>query len=96
MEDKIRLSQKIRRLITPLIKEIVKAETRSCMRVQKAFVVTTPNGSVCSVRLAGDTTIITIPYSSATANVAVGAAVWVAVLGDSLRNAIVWQKVDFS
>lgn len=95
MQDKLTFSQKLRDLLSPLVRDIIKEETRNCLRTKKAIVTTAPNGSVCAVRMVGDTTIVTLPYSSATANVAVGDAVWVAILGNNMRTAIVWQKIDF-
>lgn len=81
--------------LTQLIKEVVRKETRACWRVHKAVVTAAPNGSVCGVRLVGDTTVLMLPYSSAVASVSVGDMVLVATMFGSLSNAIVWQTPSF-
>ena len=85
-------AREIRAAIEAVCREVVREETRDCFRVKKAVVVYAPNGSTCTVKLVGDTENLALPYSSAVASVSSGAVVWVAILGDSMRNAIVWEK----
>ena len=82
-------------LIRVVDDEIAK-QTADCLRVRKAVVTTAPNGSVCGVVMAGDSTALSLPYSSAVSSVAVGDIVWVLLVGSSMRNAIVWQKLKFN
>ena len=81
-------SDQLKRALKPIILDIIKNDSdfKSCFRVYKATVVSVPSTVLgvtgCLVKIAGD--------------VAVGDAVWVAVIFNSWRNAIVWQKIDFS
>ena len=93
-------AKELKSLLRKVVSEVVKEETRSCFRVYKARVVTTPYTtsdmlSVCEVRLDGDQTILTIPYSSRVQTMTVGDAVLVATVYDSFRNAIVWEFQTF-
>ncbi len=88
-------SAALRRMIEAVARDVVKEETRACLRVYKATVVMPPSGDVCEVRLTGDDTVLALPYSSAVASVTVGETVLVAVIYGSMRNAIVWQKTNF-
>ena len=78
-----------------VIRQVVSEMTEDCFRVKKAIVQSAPNGSVCRVKLVGDDTILSLPYSSDVSSVGAGAVVWVAILGSSMRNAIVWQTANF-
>lgn len=80
--------------IAAVVREEVEALTRECMRVRKAIVTSAPNGTICKVHFVGDDTILSLPYSSKVSSVSVGAVVWVAILGDSMRNAIVWETAN--
>lgn len=86
----------VREAIVSVVREVIGEETRDCFRVRKAVVTSAPNGSVCRVQLVGDDTILALPYSSRTTSVSAGDVVWVAVLGPSMRNAIVWETADFN
>ena len=85
----------VREAIVRVVQEEVDKITRDCFRVRKAVVTTAPNGTKCSVKLIGDDTILSLPYSSAVSSVSAGDVVWVAILGSSMRNAIVWETHDF-
>ena len=88
-------AKEVRKAIAAVVREEVEELTRDCFRVRKAVVTSAPNGSVCRVQLVGDDTILALPYSSRAASVSAGDVVWVAVLGPSMRNAIVWETADF-
>lgn len=88
-------AKEIRAAIAAVVREEIDRETRDCFRVRKAVVTTAPNGTKCSVKLVGDDTILSLPYSSAVSSVSVGNVVWVAILGNSMRNAIVWETANF-
>ena len=88
-------SQKLQNLLRQEVKKIIDEETKECLRTKKATVTSAPNGSTCSVRLVGDSTILTLPYSSKVSSVSVGDVVWVAYLYNDYRNAIVWETHDF-
>lgn len=88
-------AKEIRAAIEAVVRDEIERETRDCFRVRKAVVTTAPNGSKCSVKLVGDDTILSLPYSSAVSSVSVGNVVWVAILGNSMRNAIVWETATF-
>ena len=85
----------IREAIASVVREEVETLTRDCFRVRKAKVVNAPNGSTCGVKLIGDDTLLTLPYSSKVSSVSSGSVVWVAILGPSMRNAIVWETANF-
>lgn len=95
MADKLTESKRLRSQMKRLIQEVVKEETRACFRVYKAVVVIAPNGTSCGVRLVGEQSELTLPYSSKVASVAVGDIVWVATIFGTLSNAIVWETADF-
>ena len=86
-------SEQIERAIRGVVKKIIEEETRDCLRVKKAIVTTAPdaNTGLCGVKLVGDDTEIMIPYSSVVASASEGDAVLVAVIYNSMRNAVVWQ-----
>lgn len=85
----------VRDAIVRVVRDETAAMMRDCFRVRKAVVVTAPDGFVCSVRLVGDETVLSLPYSSAVSSVSAGDVVWVAILGSSMRNALVWETDDF-
>ena len=95
MDSLLKDSSELRRVIEEVVRDVVATETRSCFKVYKATVVTPPSGSTCSVRLVGDDTVLSLPYSSAISDVSAGDAVLVALVYGSMRNAIVWQKTNF-
>ena len=98
MSDIFSEASRTQRALTRLIHSVVRdmPDFKSAFRVYKAKVVTAPNGTTCGVQLIGETTTINIPYSSACASVAVGDFVLVGSIFNSLSNAVVWQKIDFS
>lgn len=85
----------VRAALAEVIRQEVDALTQDCFRLKKAVVTSAPNGTRCSVKLVGDTEILSIPYSSEVASVSVNDVVWVAYWGGSMRNAIVWQTANF-
>lgn len=87
-------SEQIRKSIEEVVRETIKKETKDCFRIYKAKVITAPNGTTCTVQLIGDSTQLTIPYSSDCSTVTANQFVWVAA-PYGFRNAIVWQKIDF-
>lgn len=93
-------SELIKSAIKQVVSESIQEETSSCFRVYKAIVVKPPYfdstiGNACQVRLIGDPSVLTLPYSSATKNVQSGDVVWVATTSNSFRNAIVWETRYF-
>ena len=86
----------LREAIASVAKSATEDTMRDCLRVRKAIVVTAPQNGVCGVHFVGDDTVLNLPYSSAVASVSAGDVVWVAVLGSSMRNAIVWEDAAFS
>lgn len=85
----------VRAALAEVIRQEVDALTQDCFRLKKAVVTSAPNGTRCSVKLVGDDTVLSIPYSSEVASVSVDDVVWVAWWGGSMRNAIVWQTANF-
>ena len=96
MADKFSESSKMKRDLTALIESVIKEKTRDCFRVYKATVTTAPNGTSCGVKLIGDETEISIPYSSKVSSVSTGDVVWVATIFGDFRNAIVWETSNFN
>ena len=88
-------AKEVRAALAEVIRQEVEALTQDCFRLKKAVVTVAPNGTRCSVKLVGDDTVLSIPYSSEVASVSVNDVVWVAWWGGSMRNAIVWQTADF-
>ena len=94
-------AKEVRSAIAAIVRDEIEKQTGDCLRVRKAIVQTAPNGSVCGVQLMGDLNrngmpkVINLPYSSKVSSVSVGSVVWVAVLGPSMRNAIVWETANF-
>lgn len=85
--------------IKTICKEVIKEETRDCVRMKKAVIIAAPSGGSCQIRFVGenaDAGGITVPYSSDVAGAAVGDSVWILVPYGSLRNAIAWKMGDFS
>ena len=95
MTNLLNESEKIRVQIKQIVSEIVKEDTKDCVRAYKGTVVSAPNGSTCQVQLNGDDAIMSIPYSSKVSSVTIGEVVWVAVLFGDFRNAVVWEKYNF-
>lgn len=91
-------SRELKRYIDSIIENKVRSmpDFKNCFRVQKAKVITAPNGTTCQVTLIGQDKVLTLPYSSAVSDISVGDIVWVGIIFNSLSNAIVWQKEDFS
>lgn len=89
-------AKEVRAALAEVIRQEVDGLTQDCFRLKKAVVTSAPNGTRCSVKLVGDDTVLSIPYSSEVASVSVDDVVWVAYWGGSMRNAIVWQTADFN
>lgn len=90
-------SEQLRQALTPFIQKIVDERTRECLRTYKAKVVTAPNSQTgkCEVQFVGQSTTLSLPYSTSVSSVAVGDMVWVATTYNSWKNAVVWQKIKF-
>lgn len=91
-------SEKLKAALTPIVREIMRSdpEYTSCLRVQKAKVISPPDGSTCTVRIIGETTDLELPYSSRIpTSIQVGAMVWVLIISNSLSSAIVWERINF-
>ena len=94
-------AQAFKRAVEEIVKPLIERQTRACFRVYKAKVIQAPYtdpslGAVCQVQLNGDNTVLTLPYSSKTAGMAVGDTVLVATVFNSFRNAIVWETRNFN
>ena len=91
-------ADEIRKALNPYIKRIVEEQTKECLRTYKAKVIVKPNQTTgkCGIQLIGQDQVLQLPYSTAVASVGVGDMVWVATTYNSWRNAVVWQKIDFS
>lgn len=88
-------AKEVRAALAEVIRQEVVELTADCFRLKKAVVADTPGVTRMSVRLVGDNTVLSIPYSSEVSSVSVNDVVWVAYWGGSMRNAIVWQTADF-
>lgn len=97
MADIFSESSKLKQNLTAFIEKVIEDKTKDCLRTYKATVVTAPNSSTgkCVVRLAGQSTELSLPYSTAVSSVSAGSMVWVATTYNSFKNAVVWQKIDF-
>lgn len=93
--SKLNEAEVFKKTVEKIASDVIRRETASCLRVYKAKVITAPSGSTCSVQITGDSSILSLPYSSKVANVSAGAVVWVAVLFNDLRNGIVWETANF-
>lgn len=91
-------SAAFRKSIEAVVDARLKEKAKSCFRLYPAVVVTAPNSAtgVCVVRMLGDATPLSLPYSSAAASVLAGDRVLIGVVYDNFRNAVVWCKGDFS
>lgn len=91
-------AKRLKSAIEDIAREVIARETRDCFRVRKAVVTTAPDSGtgLCGVTLVGDATELFLPYVSGLASASVGDAVWVAILGASMRNAVVWQNATLS
>lgn len=88
-------AKEVRAALAEVIRQEVEELTADCFRLKKAVVTSAPGGTRMSVKLVGDNTVLSIPYSSEVSSVSTGDVVWVAYWGGSMRNAIVWQTADF-
>lgn len=96
--DSVSLAKRFKEAIIKIVDERISEKTRDCFRVRKAVITQAPSGGVCKVKIVGDETEITLPYSSRCALLSAGDAVWVGIPAESssLRNAIVWEKILFN
>lgn len=93
-------AREIKRMIQSLVRDEVRNQTKNCFRVYRATVIQPPfqdpkMGMVCKVRLVGDQTVLTIPFSSKVAFMRIGDMVLVATTYNSFQNAIVWETYNF-
>lgn len=88
----------IRSSLEAFTRRLVKTETKNCLRCYRAEVTQAPSPDthLCGVKITGETEQILLPYSSSVSSVTEGSIVWVLSICDSMSNAIVWQKNDFS
>ncbi len=98
MADVLKKAEKIKLELTRLIKKTIKEDTKECFRVYPAIVVTAPNKEtgICVVKIIGDQTELSLPFSDTVQNADVGDMVLVATVSDSFRNAYVWNMYDYS
>lgn len=78
--------------IRPMVEALIDERTRSCIRAQRATVVTAPNADTGKivVQLPFDKAPISLPYSSAVAEVEAGSQVWILIPHDNtLTNGVV-------
>ena len=94
--DKIVEAKMIRGIIERICRDVIEMDTADCFRLKKAKVKIAPNGSVCFVQLVGDSSVLSLPYSSACSSVSVGDMVWVGVIGNNMASALVWQTANFN
>lgn len=99
MSDIFESSLRLKKSIEKVAKEVIERDTRSCLRVYKAVVITPPYvdenlGNVCQVKMIGDDTVLTLPYATCANNIVAGDRVWVQTTYNSFKNAIVWIKTD--
>lgn len=87
MGNLLKDSDRIYAHLKSVVKNILSAETRNCVRTYKAIIVQAPDGAECKVRLAGDQTVLTVSCSDI-ADIEVGDTVWVVTVNDSFRNAM--------
>lgn len=95
MADIMNESVRIRHSIKKIVKEVIAEETKECLRLFKAEVITAPNGSTCEIQLVGDKKTMNLPYSSKVSSVKKGSMVWVVTIYNSFSNAIVWETINF-
>ena len=90
-------SERLKQALTPFIQKIVDERTRECLRLYKAKVISAPNETTgkCEIQLVGQTTTLSLPYSTAVSDVVANNMVWVATTYNSWKNAVVWQKIKF-
>jgi hypothetical protein len=89
----------MKKIIETIVKDVVKKETMSCLRVYKAQIVTPVpvGGSTYGVQLLGDTQTLDLPFSSKVGSgLSSGAIVWILVPFNDFKNAIVWEKLYFN
>lgn len=85
-------SEAVRRAIEAVCRDVIRKETKNCLRVYEGIVTATdtPNGKA-DVRLVGQDESLTMPYVSGLSP-SVGDAVMVAVPYGSWRSAFVWRS----
>jgi len=88
MFDKANEALKNWKSLLPMLRPLIKSETKNAVRRKKMNVATAPNGTTIGVTDPADTTVINIPYQPACANVSVGQSVWVEWLYDNFSTAI--------
>ena len=95
-------SAKAKKAIEEVSRETAEKVSRSSVKAYKAVIVTAPyqpNNSdryYCGIRLMGDETEITVLCPPRLTDLVAGDFVWVIILFSSWKNAVVWQKYDFS
>ena len=88
MFDKANEALKNWKSLLPMLRPLIKNETKNAVRRKKMNVATAPNGATIGVTDPVDTTVINIPYQPACSNVSVGQSVWVEWLYDNFSTAI--------
>lgn len=83
------------RALEPQVEALIAEKTRNCVRAQRATVVTAPNSTTgkIEVQIPFDSTVLSLPYSSAVSGVTVGSQVWIIIPHDNtLTNGVVVQN----
>lgn len=73
----------------------IKDATRSCLRMEKATVVSTPANGKVGIRFPFDETTLYLPFASSLASLTAGSSVWVGVPYSDLSNGIVMFDATF-
>ncbi len=82
---------RIWRMLSPMVRGLIRSETQNCLRMKNAVIVYPPDGQKVGVMRPNDTQIFYLPYVSTLVNAQVGDTVYTQYWQD-MSNAIV---VDF-
>lgn len=91
-------AKKLKKTIVKIASEQILAQTKDCLRLYKATVATAvvTVGDTIGVKLVGDETILNLPFSNAAGSATVNSVVWVQVIANNFRNAIVVATDDIT
>ena len=98
----LEISAKIKKAIEEVAEKVAEKKSRPSLKTYKAKVTTAPtqvSGTTrytCGVTLVGDETELTVLCPPRMVSSQVGDIVWVQVLYSNWKNAVLWQKYDFS
>lgn len=103
MADVTSDAKALKNAIAQVVREVVREETKNCLRLEKAVLVSAPSENRCEVRYVGSSDgSVNIPCSDkiaqayANGTLIIGQAIWVALPYSSDRNAIAWETGNFS